>query len=74
MYSNIYGLFLQALHLKPTLKNAIIYMATGFLIAGLFLYFNYGRTTIGSVAVIIICAIGSVVRIMTINKNPSANN
>ena len=73
-YSNIYGLFLQALHLKNSLKNVIIYMVTGFLIASLFLYFNYGRTTIGAVVVIIICAIGSAVRIMTINKNPSANN
>ncbi len=73
-YSNLFAPLMKIASCKPSRNNAAVFMLIGFLVAGIVLYINYNKTTIGSLVVIIICAIGSIIRIATIDKQPFAKS
>jgi hypothetical protein len=62
-FSNLYGPLLKMLHIKPSDNNAVAYSLFGILCAGIAVHFTDTQINQGSVIVLILCAIGSIVRI-----------
>ena len=57
VYLKVHEYLLNLFRLKSSIGNLITYASLGFLIAGILLYFNYDKTTKGSLIILVFYAL-----------------